>query len=119
MKFIRMNYETLARGEKVFNDYSEGAICGPGDVASFETGKRRRGGVAALPGAAIACLDSGILRRGAAVCAIARATRCRQATVEAFLAEFLGEPDQAGMFDEASGLMLEQQLLSSSVVLAA
>ena len=119
MQFIRMNQGTIAQGENVFNDYCQAAVCGRGAPVSHEIGKQRRGGVAALPGAAIACLDSGILHRRAAVCAIARATRCRQSTVESFLSEFLGEPEQAERFSVEAGLMLEQRLLTSNTVIAA
>lgn len=119
MKFIRITTDTLDHGAAVFNDYSRAAICGREDRAGHAASKQRRGGLTALPGAAIACFGSGLLDQHAAACAISRATRCRRSTVDAFLAAFLGRPDETGTYGEASGYILEQNLLSSATIITA
>ena len=90
MKFVRLSRETLDQGYAVFNDYLRSALCWKADQEGYLAGKRRRGGVCAVPGALIACLDSGIVDVAAVTCGVARATRCRRSTVESFLRDVVG-----------------------------
>lgn len=119
MNFIKIDHQVLDQGKEVFKVYSRAAICGGDDREGHAASKRRVGGLATLPGAAVACFDSGIIDKRAAASAIARATRCRVWTVESFLSAFLGEADETGTYDEMSGYLLEKRLLSNSTMLAA
>jgi hypothetical protein len=118
MAYVKIDFDLLDQGKEVFNNFVRAAICGE-DAQADDAEDKRRPGLASLPGAAIACFDSGFLNKEASARAIARATKCSRSIVDAFLTEFLGQCDGTETYDEASGYLLEQNLFSTSATISA
>ncbi|MBB3909729.1 hypothetical protein [Sphingomonas desiccabilis] len=105
MKIIPLNEDTSAYGEIEFAFFLRAVMVGRGDRTIYDAGMRRDGGVKALYGAVIACLDYGINEKTGVICAVARATRCRRSTVETFLTALTGSDPEQSLFREEQGLL--------------
>ncbi|WP_019517837.1 hypothetical protein [Sphingomonas sp. Mn802worker] len=118
MAYVKIDLDLLDQGKEAFSDFVRAAIYGV-EAQAGDAEDKPRPGLPSLPGAAIACFDSGLLNKEASARAIAQATQCSRPTVDAFLAEFLGQSDDTETYDEASGYLLEQNLFSTSATISA